>query len=263
MKITIIIANLLILVSCSSQPETPLIPEEGSISFKRDIKIIDQKLVDSTYSRSLNKVLEHSRNSSVGIIKEIAVSRRSKNLGMQKIIDMQNMSKDAFKKTCHPNFMDKDLVNTFSFELGLILYAHTAKGSKSESCVIDPVNETITPLIRDKKNKVIKCMPTKYNYRNTHDFCITEYRNDTKVIHGYNCFKILLEINNPVPIAKELPRVKEKYIMYVTEEIIFKYHPIIRYKEVLEKYYPLEVIETSDLIEGYEKIYTLTEMTLK
>ncbi len=70
--------SLLILVNCSIQPEIPLIPQEGSISFKRDIKIIDQKLVDSTYSRSLNKVLEHSRNSSVGIIKEIAVSRTSK-----------------------------------------------------------------------------------------------------------------------------------------------------------------------------------------
>ncbi len=79
---------------------------------------------------------------------------------MQKITGMQNMSKDAFKKTCYPNFMDKNLVNTFSFELGLILYARKIKGSKSESCVIDPVNRTITPLIRDKKNKVIKCMPT-------------------------------------------------------------------------------------------------------
>ncbi len=51
--------------------------------------------------------------------------------------------------------------------------------------------------------------------------------------------------------------------MYVTEEIKFKYHPLVLLKEVLEQYYPLEIIETTNLVEGYEKVYTVTKIDLK
>ncbi|EZH73206.1 hypothetical protein ATO12_19575 [Aquimarina atlantica] len=262
MKKTCIILSLLILASCSSQPEIPLIPEKGSIHFERVIHITNQKLVDSTYSKSLNTILENTRNSSVDIIKEIAVSTRGKNQAMQKVMDMQNMVKDAFKKTCHPNFMEKDVRNSFCFEKGLILSTCTAN-EKSQNYILDPENVTITQIYLDKKQNRIRSQPTKYYYFNVNDFHINEYRNQTKVIKGYKCFKVVLEINKPLPLSSKLPAIKEKYIMYVTEEIKFKYHPLVLLKEVLEQYYPLEIIETTDLVEGYQKVYTVTEMNLK
>jgi hypothetical protein len=51
--------------------------------------------------------------------------------------------------------------------------------------------------------------------------------------------------------------------LWVTTQINCKYHPIINEKEVLLKYYPLEIIESSEMMEGYITSYTLESLTVK
>ena len=60
---------------------------------------------------------------------------------------------------------------------------------------------------------------------------LKENREIKKRIAGYDCFQILLE------------NIKNKMIieLYVTEEIKLNYHPNFNYKEILDKYYPLNI----------------------
>lgn len=68
---------------------------------------------------------------------------------------------------------------------------------------------------------------------------LIEYRNDTKMILGYTCFKIVLKkknVRNPHLTVFDIE-------MYVTEDIKLNYNPVSRYEDILNKYYPLEIIK--------------------
>jgi len=84
---------------------------------------------------------------------------------------------------------------------------------------------------------------------------IQEYRKDKKVINNFDCFKVVLQINeeeSPIPGFKG----ETVYEMYVTEDIDLKYHPIIKYKSVVDHYLPLEIRVLTDGIEGVETKYS-------
>ncbi|MEZ4968952.1 MAG: hypothetical protein R2814_04690 [Flavobacteriaceae bacterium] len=60
---------------------------------------------------------------------------------------------------------------------------------------------------------------------------IKENRADTKIIAGRECFQVIVDI------------ISNGYSMelYVTESIELNYHPIMNFKEILDKYFPLYV----------------------
>ncbi|WP_298511124.1 hypothetical protein [uncultured Kordia sp.] len=66
---------------------------------------------------------------------------------------------------------------------------------------------------------------------------ITEHRDDVKIILGYKCFKIVLEKKSPKNAHLDVYNIE----MFVTEDIKLNYSPIIKYKDILNKYYPLQV----------------------
>jgi len=66
---------------------------------------------------------------------------------------------------------------------------------------------------------------------------ITEYRNDVRTILGYKCFKIILEKKSFKNPHLDVYNIE----MFVTEDIRLNYSPITQFKDVLDKYYPLEI----------------------
>jgi len=55
---------------------------------------------------------------------------------------------------------------------------------------------------------------------------------------------------------------KTIYELYVTDKIRCKYHPYFNYRSILENYYPLEIIERDNLIEGVEVQYKLIKLDI-
>lgn len=94
---------------------------------------------------------------------------------------------------------------------------------------------------RDTNTNVIKILPKRqiklYSTANRYD--LIEYRDQTKIILGYKCFKIELKKK----LQKNSHLTTYDYEMYVTEEIDLNYNPISRDKNILEKYYPLQIIK--------------------
>lgn len=93
---------------------------------------------------------------------------------------------------------------------------------------------------------------------------IEEYKDVTKTINGFNCFKVVFTVSEKIDdiFEEEEYDVYTTYVLYVTDEIRAKFHPVFDYETVLEKYYPLEISETLGGIEGVETTYTLDEFTL-
>jgi len=101
-----------------------------------------------------------------------------------------------------------------------------------------------------KKDSITKYGGGLFNYLEEKNINIKEYRNDKKNINDFNCFKVVLRISN-----QSDPEGNETYEMYVTESIDLKYHPIIRYKSILNNYYPMEIKISSVVIGGAETLY--------
>jgi hypothetical protein len=50
--------------------------------------------------------------------------------------------------------------------------------------------------------------------------------------------------------------------LWVTQEIKCNYHPVINEEEILNKYYPLEIIEYSDEIKGQKTTYKIESLDI-
>lgn len=102
---------------------------------------------------------------------------------------------------------------------------------------------------------------------------IEEFRNDKMIIKGISSFKIKCSYDEihvmavddeDLPFLKNLPDVinhKESEI-WVTEEIKSMYHPVFNVKEILERYYPLEISEKGSDMRGFMRTIELEELVL-
>lgn len=87
-----------------------------------------------------------------------------------------------------------------------------------------------------------------YEFDRIKNLNIREYKNDTKLIHGVKTFKIICTYSRTFMN-------KEDFIeshMYVTQAYQSLFHPYYKVKEILIKYYPLEIIEYNSWRNGLE-----------
>jgi hypothetical protein len=95
---------------------------------------------------------------------------------------------------------------------------------------------------------------------------ISEFPKVIRKIEGYKCFKVVLTYK-PNETKSDYDFFINDYKQYkelwVTKEIKTPFHPVVKEKELLEKYYPLEIIEYSDEIKGMKTIYSLKKITLQ
>lgn len=89
--------------------------------------------------------------------------------------------------------------------------------------------------------------PSVYKYSDK-PVIITEFREDTKIINGYLCFKVIV---SPKEKDKDLQGAE----LWVTDRIKCRYHPLINHKQVLRKYYPLEIVIRDEVDENNNVVY--------
>ena len=119
----------------------------------------------------------------------------------------------------------------------------------------------------------------EFEFEKVDNIILEEYRDTTKIIEGIECYKVSL---NYTYLTKEmykaqLPQedddefffqlfgsmMQNKEInmeMWVTDKIKSIYHPILKVKEINEKYYPLEIEMKSSDSEGVLYLYTISEL---
>jgi hypothetical protein len=93
-------------------------------------------------------------------------------------------------------------------------------------------------------NKIVKVQKHNF-YTSVEPFKEVIYKDSLKTIHGFSCFKVMIIEGHLADTVKGMKTYKE---MYVTKDINRIYHPVQIRKELLEKYYPLEVKVYSDFL---------------
>lgn len=109
----------------------------------------------------------------------------------------------------------------------------------------------------------------RFPFEKIKDLRIQEIRNQKKIIKGLRCFKIKCSYTQVTEHQKmedfpelDLPDEFEDITleMWVTEDIKSIYHPAFKVKEILEKYYPLEIQENNSLTKGMSRKIILKDI---
>ncbi|WP_028889932.1 hypothetical protein [Tenacibaculum ovolyticum] len=109
-----------------------------------------------------------------------------------------------------------------------------------------------------KKDSVTKYLKELYKYNSSiNQLKIKEYKDSIKVINGYRCYKVEFNDTEKLEVEGSFFKFNKSYELYVTDELKLKYHPFFRYKEILNKYYPIQIKENISLVNGAYTYYGL------
>jgi|GEM_PF-5354368 len=97
---------------------------------------------------------------------------------------------------------------------------------------------------------------------------IEEYRDEVRDILGYPCFRVTLHTIEPEEEGfmayQEMNKELRPYTEYwVTERIRSLYHPVCRDREILERYYPLEINEYPEHSRSAVTRYTVDTIDIR
>lgn len=234
---------IVLLLFCNvmfSQNKT-IVPKDGTIVFELKEIITDTLLYRNSYEKILDIMSLEAK-------KEVLLERGYDNSQVpdsihQYINQMLEMMKSfAMQET----FSNKPK--------NIIKYHHTYNNSEIEEFIT-------TNGEYGEINKI-----TNFDdFENENLWAITgieENKKETKIIKDFKCFKVVMSYFNleEPPGFKSLLNVIE---LWVTEDIKSKFHPYIKCKEILEKYYPLHIKHTVKGVEGMHTDYEIIEFSLK
>uniref|UniRef100_UPI004048EFFC hypothetical protein n=1 Tax=Gelidibacter sp. TaxID=2018083 RepID=UPI004048EFFC len=248
-----------------------IVPTTGTITFKERETIHDssaykedtKKMIVSMFKKNLENSIPKDEELDTLLISQL-LPQFSKDDSLIDSFIMENSKKDI----SHTMVFYKDSINFFKTSDGTLIGFH-----KKINLVTSPeprprYKESIEKLIKfDETGSDIEFEYYDYTYSNNKILDIKEFRDEIKVINGFQCFKVVYSYqidgmdkeDDFADFMKNYPQTRE---VWVTKSIKSLFHPVINDKEIIEKYYPLEIKEYSDSIKGMETIYTLDQLTL-
>jgi hypothetical protein len=228
-----------------------IVPNHGIIAFVKKEMILDNEL----YNKSLNdlkpKMAKAMKNQ---VAYEILIEgKKIDSIQLNILVDsmmqnfeflMQNMNDANQIIKMYHEFKNDSIIKYYTINdkiAGNKIYIN-----QSSNLATNQLNE----YVELEESEIIK---------------LTEYRNETKTIKGFNCFKVVYDYKEVQTedfdlLSSVISNIRE---LWVTEEIKCYYHPVINESEILEKYYPLEIIEYSDELKGIITSYKVEKIEIK
>jgi hypothetical protein len=251
MKTKLVILLFIVSTSVFSQNKT-IVPVSGAIVFVKEERILDKDLYLKSWKEFMPKMqkaieeqiyLERLTDGKVTDTTQLKLASltMSENFEMMLPILLEEEKQD-FK--FYHEFKNDSIIKYVTLDGQLI----------NSRILIDKVSGTVTNEFDEQviveKNEILK---------------LTVFKDQIKSINGYNCFKVIYTSNESSQsdlnfMSSILTTTRE---LWVTDKIKCNYHPVIDESEILEKYYPLEIIEYSDSLKGFETLYKLEKLEIK
>ncbi len=253
--------------------KVPLNPQEGEMVFVQQRVVVDEIKLDSSLKKSVPLLMEMMQG---------LVARASKkdtlaiDTGIaSQLASMLRMSLDPRGTVTSPT------IYRFRFKDSVIAATvkHHPLDDNEDVTIINRSDGTYAAYVKKDsvliQNNLRIIIPRKDSDKEIH---IEEYKQVRKKIMGFDCFKILVTTKRDVLQDFKMLSAfgsfepKQSYLnddsflltreMYVTEEIQCKYHPATNLAQVLENYFPLQIIERENLIMGVETRTLITEIDI-
>lgn len=257
------IINYLFLIFLSlnsyAQKKT-IVPKNGTIVFNCKEVITNEKLYEVSKKElkaNLSSFLKNKIITEKEQIKEQIDSLQLKNLLKQ----FENVFENIFNNLS--TNINEGYHYHHTFDNNKITYHVTKNGELMGKNQTIDVNDKIRTEATEVYNNEMPFI-NEFAYFDDNDIIeIKEYRNEKRKIKNFDCFKVLIsykETLNDLDFFNNYIFYRE---LWVTKKIKCLHHPIIKYPMILEKYYPLEIMEYSDMQKGIIKEYKIEKISLK
>ena len=239
-------------LSINAQSHKTFSPIKGEIIFSEVSQITDKILYEKslkTFQKNFKESLENS----------LSKDSDNKDENMEEMIDLStDMTKELFSNENNNAYHHK-------FDYAKIIAYKTSNGKIMGDYEIINTNENIvSSLAKIDSSTVYQQNP--YLYSNNIILKLAENKKERKNIQGYDCYKVKYLYKENIDKDDDYFQFAGNVIytreMWVTDKIKSLYHPIVFDKIILEKYYPLEIVETQNDIKGFERRYSLETITL-
>jgi hypothetical protein len=246
--------SILLFMLCSfaaiAQNKT-IVPTSGAIVFSCKSIIHDQGLYDKS-KKEFSKALVNS------LKEEIVIEQQLKGL----VVDTVKINQH-FKNNGHAitQLFESEVLNKSDYTIH-----HEFKDSIATKH--ETRNGSATSFLEiNTKTRIFKNEFTEdyYDYSDNTIIDITEFKKETKTIHNYKCFKVIYTYREAdvSDFSTLMSNYKTTREMWVTDKIKTNLHPIVNDREIISKYYPLEITETSEMSKGKTTHYKIESCTLK
>jgi len=252
-----LIIVIVLTVGCSSTKRTghsivPVVPKKGVVVFEKEVVVLNEDLLDSSLVAIEEKFM--STIYSNFDLEDDTDDPYKDSLMMIPAMLKENLIKlDPRKSKQEPlsyfqEFRDSTIVHYVKENLEVIgNYKYIFPKEHTYGIALDSILAM----------KITKNKP--YQYLDTGTIKFNEINpDDRKNIHGYDCFKVIITVTpeNSINAAQSLE-------MYVTDKIKCRYHPVVDFKEILEQFYPLEIVSKNPAIQGLEIRYRPIKVNIK
>lgn len=234
--------------------------EIKEIVFKKST-ISDKNLLNQTIKDFNEKFIVELKNSITEEIKE-----QNQDIEVEKMNQKIDSLKPFLEMMSTELFISENELLNYKFHDSLIIsYVAVNNEIRGDYRIINKNKNTFHYLAKiDSTTTYYNNTP--YKYRSEKGLIINEFKNEKKIIHGIECFKIVVVAKDDLDV-EEMPEflrnLTTEYTMYVTDRIKCSFHPVVWYKMILDKYYPLELIESSEFSKGSITKYELEKLVLK
>lgn len=253
---------LLLTISTVAQVTKTIVPTAGAIVFKKIAIINDAEKYKKSYGELSSKMIDFQIKKEISnTIINIDTSKVNQMKKAFKTILLKEIENDITNKEngnlkYHQEFKDNTIINYIT-SFGEIINNYS---------IISPKQKLLKILANDSITLVSENQAYSYNQNEIIE--IKEHQKENKIIDGYSCFKVVMlyreNLENDIDFENFM---QQNYIqkreLWVTTQIKCQYHPIINEKEILLKYYPLEIIESTENIEGFIASYTIESLKIK
>lgn len=262
---------LFFLSMVSSAQKKVIVPKNGIISFK-----MQEIITDTLAYRASNKKMIKDIFLANG--KSLKVEMETKDtLQLNQTIEEFSKSADFFfeELTFNEPKENKSVVMTY-YKDSINYHWTNDYGVIGSENIINtkafPEPQTklkaaIQKLIENNEDDYSERKEYDYYYSNNKIIEIKENKKEIKKINGFDCFKVIYtfiedgqdETNDFVNFMRKYPQTRE---IWVTDKIKSLFHPLVREKEIIQKYYPLEIKQYSKEFKGIEYNYTISAFSL-
>ncbi|WP_310556024.1 hypothetical protein [Flavobacterium sp.] len=256
------IIKLLLFFSLTSYCQyKTIVPKSGTIVFTSKSIIINQELYDKSLVALKENMMVELRKFNIAT-ENIKITDTIQHNRVVKSID------ESFDQNFNflINYADKNYNYHHTFDNNKITYHKTIDGILVGNYKTININEIISTLATEVSDNYQEFEVNAFAYFDDNDIIeIKEYRNEKRKIKNFDCFKVVMSYKETSD-GIDFENFSDNYVSYkelwVTEKIKCLYHPIIKYQEVLQRYYPLDIIEYSDILKGYINKYELVSLKL-
>lgn len=248
---------LILIVEPSLAQKPVLHPRKGEIHFTSKTIIKDQKAFDEAINEKRDRLVE-----------SLLLSFSEINDSAMMDLSFLNKVKSEMKE--QPFKIENFDYHQIYLDTLIRSYITNADTLVGDYTLINPKKATF--IIQAKSDDQVINETEDFAYSKNKEVTIEEFRKERKVINGYDCFKVIYKYKIDFSDAEEVDGVDILGILgvdqsntsefWVTEKIQSLFHPICREKEILEKYYPLEIMQETAFFKGMTMSYMLKSISL-